>query len=153
MEELFEAVDLIDEFVVGTSGEWSVWVGCVFNEITGVNMEGEALLEEFGQDVELVVGGLVEPFASSFISISGCLCGSFVGCVLFILDIGDVINHSVGDVKALRDKSFNCLSKDDFVVIFISGNSSVFIMLEYNVSSGSNVVNVILDVLKLLGHG
>ena len=48
MEELFEAVDLVDEFVVGASGEWSVWVGSVLNEVTGVDVEGEALLEEVG---------------------------------------------------------------------------------------------------------
>jgi hypothetical protein len=116
-------------------------------------MEGEALLEEVGQDVELVVGGLVEPFASSVISIGGCLCGSFVGLLLFVLDVGDIINHSVGDIKALRDESFSWLSKDDFVIISISGNSSVFGMLEFDFFSGFNGVDFILDTLKLLGHG
>lgn len=56
-EELFESVDVVNEFVVVTGGEWGIWVSGMLYKVTGVNMEGEALLEEVGQDGELIAGG------------------------------------------------------------------------------------------------
>jgi hypothetical protein len=62
VEELLEAVNLIDKFIVVTGGEWSVWVLGMLNEIGGINMEGETLFEEVGQDSELIPCGIVQPF-------------------------------------------------------------------------------------------
>ena len=59
VEELFEAVNLVDEFIVVASGEWGIWVSGVGNEVGRVNMVGEALGEELGQDGELVPSSLV----------------------------------------------------------------------------------------------
>jgi hypothetical protein len=62
VEELLEAVDLIDKFIVVTGREGSVWIFGMLNEIGGINMEGETLFEEVGQDSELIPCGIVQPF-------------------------------------------------------------------------------------------
>jgi hypothetical protein len=61
VEELLEAIDLVDKFVVVTGGEWCVWVLGMLDEVGGVNMEGETLFEEVGQDGELIPCGIVQP--------------------------------------------------------------------------------------------
>ena len=59
VEELFETIDLVYEFVVVTGREWGVWVSGVSDEVGGVNMEGKALGEKFSQDGKLISGGLI----------------------------------------------------------------------------------------------
>jgi hypothetical protein len=55
----------------------------VGNKVTGVNMEGEALLEEVGQDSELVPCGVVQPVRCLLFVVACSLVGSTV-CLLLI---------------------------------------------------------------------
>ena len=93
MEELFKAVNLVYKLIVVTGREWGIWVGGMFNEVGGVDMEGKAFGEEVCEDCKFIGCSFIEPFTGILFFIGGFLDSGSIRFLLHINHCCDVFKH------------------------------------------------------------